>query len=221
MSTLNHRVIQSFSHHHNLTVLQARAAELEQHADAPAVQVPTYSQLLCPFTLNCDRNPSYSTIGSVSIEMLARSAQQHPYSASTGQLPPAVHASGHVEADFDGPWGEASPLQRLKIVWRRLIPTYIVTWGIYFATAFIFFKCRSPCLHSRSPSHISVCRYVIYDNEGRVKPLKGSCFSVAEMQANLCVFAAGQGAYGLIAVGQAAVGLLVIAQGSVGTCCVP
>ncbi len=49
-----------------------------------------------------------------------------------------------------------------------------------------------------------------------MKPVKGSCFSLAEMQENLCVFAAGQGAYGLIAFGQAAVGLIVIAQGSVG-----
>lgn len=59
-------------------------------------------------------------------------------------------------------------------------------------------------------------RYVVYDNSGNVKPVKGACFSIAEMQENVCVFAAGQGAYGLIAVGQAAVGLIVIAQGGVG-----
>jgi hypothetical protein len=57
---------------------------------------------------------------------------------------------------------------------------------------------------------------VIYDNSGNVKPVKGACFSIADMQENVCVFAAGQGAYGLIAVGQAAVGLIVLAQGGVG-----
>jgi hypothetical protein len=201
-------------------ILQARAAELEQQVDAPAAQVPTYSQLLCPFTLSCPRSSLYSSIDSVSIEMLARRAQ-HPSAMSIGNLPPAVHASGHVDADFDGPWGQASPLQRFKIVWRRLVPSYIVVLGVYFATSFIFFKCVPRPLHLRLPtaahaSPFSACRYVIYDSEGRVKPVKGSCFSLAEMQENLCVFAAGQGAYGLIAFGQAAVGLIVIAQGSVG-----
>jgi hypothetical protein len=81
----------------------------------------------------------YSSIDSVSIEMLARNAH-HPNTATMVPLPPAVHASGHVDADFDGPWGEASPWQRLKIVWRRLIPAYIIVFGVYFATAFIFFK---------------------------------------------------------------------------------
>ncbi len=147
--------------------------------------------------------------------MLARNAQQHPYALTMDQLPPAVHASGYIEADFDGPWGSVSPTQRLKLVWRRFIPVYIVVFGVYFATAFVFFKCASPFRHNRRNAYLCF-RYVVYDNDGHVKPLKGSCFNLADMQENLCVFAAGQGAYGLICVGQAAVGLLVLAQGSVG-----
>lgn len=72
--------------------------------------------------------------------MLARNAQQHPNAASLDQVPPAVHASGFVEVDFEGPWGGAAPLQRLKTIWRRLIPAYLIVLGVYFATAFLFFK---------------------------------------------------------------------------------
>jgi hypothetical protein len=51
-----------------------------------------------------------------------------------------VYASGYVETDFEGPWGSGSPVQRLKMVWRRLLPTFIVVYGVYFATAYVFFK---------------------------------------------------------------------------------
>jgi hypothetical protein len=95
--------------------------------------------------LKCKRNRLHSSPDSVSIEMLARSAQQHPNAAAMDQLPPAVHASGYVEADFDGPWGSASPAQRLKSVWRRLIPAYIAVFGIYFATAYLFFRYVISC----------------------------------------------------------------------------
>jgi hypothetical protein len=195
---------------------QARAAELDQHVDASA-RVPTYFELMCPVALqNCKRGHSTSVTSSVSIEMLARNAQQHPYALTMDQLPPAVHASGYIEADFEGPWGSSSPKQRLKVVWRRFIPVYIIVFGVYFATAYVFFKYASPRRPISPAAHLS-SRYVVYDNEGRVKPMKGSCFNLADMQENICVFAAGQGAYGLIAVGQAAVGLVVLAQGGVGT----
>jgi hypothetical protein len=92
----------------------------------------------------CQRKALRSNSDSVSIEMLARTSQQHPSAASMHQLPPAVHASGYVDADFDGPWGGASPIQRLKTVWPRLIPAYLVVFGIYFATAFLFFKYSRP-----------------------------------------------------------------------------
>ena len=194
---------------------QARAAELDQHVDASA-RVPTYFELMCPVALrSCKRGHSTSVTNSVSIEMLARNAQQHPYALTMDQLPPAVHASGYIEADFEGPWGSSSPKQRLKVVWRRFIPVYITVLGVYFATAYVFFKYASPCRPISPTAHVP-SRYVVYDNDGHVKPLKGSCFNLADMQENICVFAAGQGAYGLIAVGQAAVGLVVLAQGGVG-----
>jgi hypothetical protein len=72
--------------------------------------------------------------------MLALSTQQHPGASGLSQLPPAVYASGYVETDFEGPWGSGSPVQRLKMVWRRLLPTFIVVYGVYFATAYVFFK---------------------------------------------------------------------------------
>ena len=94
--------------------------------------------------IKCERKRSYSSPDSVSIEMLARNAQQHSNVASLDQAPPAVHASGFVEVDFEGPWGGAAPFQRLKTVWRRLIPAYLVVFGVYFATAFLFFKYTIP-----------------------------------------------------------------------------
>jgi hypothetical protein len=213
-SALGHQIFESDSPRNSS--FQARAAELDQHVDASA-RVPTYFELMCPVALqNCKRGHSTSVTSSVSIEMLARNAQQHPYALTMDQLPPAVHASGYIEADFEGPWGSSSPKQRLKVVWRRFIPVYIIVFGVYFATAYVFFKYASPCRPISPTAHLS-SRYVVYDNEGRVKPMKGSCFNLADMQENICVFAAGQGAYGLIAVGQAAVGLVVLAQGGVGT----
>ena len=94
---------------------------------------------------------------------------------------------------------------------RVALPSHLSHCYIYMQTPHIWLGSRpiSPTAHVSS-------RYVVYDNDGHVKPLKGSCFNLADMQENICVFAAGQGAYGLIAVGQAAVGLVVLAQGGVG-----
>ena len=42
----------------------------------------------------------------------------------------------------------------------------------------------SACTHTHTPAH-AARRYVVYDAAGRVKPVQGSCFNVADMQ--VCV----------------------------------
>jgi len=155
MNALDHQMFKSNAQFNSS--FQARAAELDQHVEASA-RVPTYFELMCPVALrSCKRGHSTSVTNSVSIEMLARNAQQHPYALTMDQLPPAVHASGYIEADFEGPWGSSSPKQRLKVVWRRFIPVYIIVLGVYFATAYVFFKYASPC-RPISPTAIYICK---------------------------------------------------------------
>lgn len=58
--------------------------------------------------------------------------------------------------------------------------------------------------------------FVIFDDEGKVKPVKSTCLDYRDSVNNICIFSAGQVSYGLLSLGQVNIGLVCIGQVNIG-----